>query len=126
MQRELKQYSKAWYEKMQMIWRDRLDAMNIRKPKLYMDTSRIQEIKFTTPSLTLHTNLLAPNANIWYAPTKVSCTILNDRCVWGSLAESTRNHREVFHQPVYFPRQEQMEIILIYRNHIISRFSLIL
>ena len=30
MQRELKQYSKAWYEKMQMIWRDRLDAMNIR------------------------------------------------------------------------------------------------
>ena len=81
MQREVKQYSKAWYEKMQMIWRDRLDAMNIRKPKLYMDTSRIQEIKFTTPSLTLHTNLLAPNANIWYAPTKVSCTILNDRCV---------------------------------------------
>ena len=66
---------------MQMIWRDRLDAMNIR------------EIKFTTPSLTLHTNLLAPNANIWYAPTIVSCTILNDRCVWGSLAESTRNHR---------------------------------
>ena len=48
---------------------------------LYMDTSRIQEIKFTTPSLTLHTNLLAPNANIWYAPTIVSCTILNDRCV---------------------------------------------
>ena len=81
MQRELKQYSKAWYEKMQMIWRDRLDAMNIR------------EIKFTTPSLTLHTNLLAPNANIWYAPTKVSCITLNDRCVWGSLAESTRNHR---------------------------------
>ena len=69
MQRELKQYSKAWYEKMQMIWRDRLDAMNIR------------EIKFTTPSLTLHTNLLTPNANIWYAPTIVSCTILNDRCV---------------------------------------------
>ena len=69
MQRELKQYSKAWYEKMQMIWRDRLDAMNIR------------EIKFTTPSLTLHTNLLVPNANIWYAPTIVSCTILNDRCV---------------------------------------------
>ena len=69
MQRELKQYSKAWYEKMQMIWRDRLDAMNIR------------EIKFTTTSLTLRTNLLAPNANIWYAPTKVSCTILNDRCV---------------------------------------------
>ena len=33
MQRELKQYSKAWYEKMQMIWRDRLDAMNIRKIK---------------------------------------------------------------------------------------------
>ena len=30
MQRELKQYSKAWYEKMQMIWRDRLDAMNSR------------------------------------------------------------------------------------------------
>ena len=81
MQRELKQYSKAWYEKMQMIWRDRLDAMNIR------------EIKFTTPSLTLHTNLLAPNANIWYAPTKVSCITLNDRCVWGSIAESTRNHR---------------------------------
>ena len=27
---------------------------------------------------------------------------------------------QVFHQPVYFPRQEQMEIILIYRNHIIS------
>ena len=69
MQRELKQYSKAWYEKMQMIWRDRLDAMNIR------------EIKFTTPSLTLHTNLLVSNANIWYAPTIVSCTILNDRCV---------------------------------------------
>ena len=58
-----------------------------------MDTSRIQEIKFTTPSLTLRTNLLAPNANIWYAPTKVSCITLNDRCVWGSLAESTRNHR---------------------------------
>ena len=69
MQRELKQYSKAWYEKMQMIWRDRLDAMNI------------QEIKFTTPSLTIHTNQLAPNANIWYAPTKVYCTILNDRCL---------------------------------------------
>ena len=58
-----------------------------------MDTTRIQEIKFTTPSLTLRTNLLAPNANIWYAPTKVSCITLNDRCVWGSLAESTRNHR---------------------------------
>ena len=57
MQRELKQYSKAWYEKMQMIWRDRLDAMNIRKPKLYMDTSRIQEIKFIIPSLPRATNL---------------------------------------------------------------------
>ena len=57
MQRELKQYSKAWYEKMQMIWRDRLNAMNIRKPKLYVDTSRIQEIKFIIPSLPRATNL---------------------------------------------------------------------
>ena len=35
-----------------------------------MDTSRIQEIKFTTPAVTLHTNLLAPNANIWYIMNK--------------------------------------------------------
>ena len=76
MQRELKQYSKAWYEKMQMIWRDRLDAMNIRKPKLYMDTSRIQEIKFIIPSLPRATNLAMqayPNKRIgahrkWCAP----------------------------------------------------------
>ena len=27
---------------------------------------------------------------------------------------------QVFHQPVYFPRQEQMEIILIYLYHITS------
>ena len=77
MQRELKQYSKAWYEKMQMIWRDRLDAMNIRKPKLYMDTSRIQEIKFIIPSLPRATNLAMqayPNKRMgehqkWCAPT---------------------------------------------------------
>ncbi len=76
MQRELKQYSKAWYEKMQMIWRDRLNAMNIRKPKLYMDTSRIQEIKFIIPSLPRAANLAMqayPNKRIgehqkWCAP----------------------------------------------------------